>query len=477
MKPLCFVLMPFGRKPEGGTGRLIDFDAVYNRIIAPAVEAAGMDVIRADQEQVGGTIHKPMFERLMLCDYAVADVTGANPNVYYELGIRHALRPRSTVIVFAEGTALPFDVASQRGTPYRMDASSNLTDVPRRRRAHPGRGWSTPMPTCTTTVRCSSSSTACRDTRSTTSRPTFSATASPSPRNTASGWPRRAASGIDAVRAVAADPNLADLRNVEAGIIVDLLLSFRAVGSADGCAEMIALYERMPQELQAGADDPRAVRLRAQPRGPQQDAESVLSDVINEFGQSSETNGLLGRIYKDQWEAAKKAGRDFEARGFLKRAIATYRAGFEADWRDPYPGVNAVTLMEMEDKPDAAQAELLPVVRYAASQRVRRTPNMPATTGTTRHCLSWPFSRATGTALPIARQTHSLLCASRGSRRRPRAISGLSARARQVARRGRRLDRRDRGGARTGGSPPEAAASRRRMRHPARVHASLRRDP
>ncbi len=89
-----------------------------------------MDVIRADQEQVGGTIHKPMFERLMLCDYAVADVTGANPNVYYELGIRHALRPRSTVIVFAEGTALPFDVASQRGTPYRMDASSNLDDVP-----------------------------------------------------------------------------------------------------------------------------------------------------------------------------------------------------------------------------------------------------------------------------------------------------------------------------------------------------------
>ena len=78
MKPLCFVLMPFGRKPEG-TGRIIDFDAVYNQIIAPGVEAAGMEPIRADQEEIGGTIHKPMFERLMLCDYAVADVTGANP--------------------------------------------------------------------------------------------------------------------------------------------------------------------------------------------------------------------------------------------------------------------------------------------------------------------------------------------------------------------------------------------------------------
>src|SRR5262245_23550335 len=127
MKPLCFVLMPFGRKAEAG-GRLIDFDAVYNQVIAPAVLEAGMEVIRADQEQIGGTIHKPMFERLMLCDYAVADMTGANPNVYYELGIRHALRPRSTVLIFAEGTTLPFDLAMQRGQPYRMDAGGNLTD-------------------------------------------------------------------------------------------------------------------------------------------------------------------------------------------------------------------------------------------------------------------------------------------------------------------------------------------------------------
>ena len=59
----------------------------------------GLDPIRADEERVGGTIHKPMFERLMLCDFAIADITGANPNVFYELGIRHAMRPRSTVIL------------------------------------------------------------------------------------------------------------------------------------------------------------------------------------------------------------------------------------------------------------------------------------------------------------------------------------------------------------------------------------------
>ena len=76
MKPLCFVLMPFGRKADA-SGQLTDFDEVYKRIIAPAIALADMEPIRADEEQVGGTIHKPMFERLLLCEYAIADITGA----------------------------------------------------------------------------------------------------------------------------------------------------------------------------------------------------------------------------------------------------------------------------------------------------------------------------------------------------------------------------------------------------------------
>src|SRR5690606_6369909 len=125
---LCFVLMPFGRKMDAA-GRVTDFDAVYEQIIAPAVEDAGLEPIRADEEKVGGTIHKPMFERLMLCHYAVADITGANPNVFYELGIRHAMRPRSTVIVFGEGTVLPFDVALVRGLAYRTDGAGEPLDA------------------------------------------------------------------------------------------------------------------------------------------------------------------------------------------------------------------------------------------------------------------------------------------------------------------------------------------------------------
>src|SRR5258708_22959261 len=126
--PLCFVLMPFGRKMDA-SGRVTDFDAVYQKVIAPAVVKAGLEPVRADEEKIGGTIHKPMFERLMLCHYAVADITGANPNVFYELGIRHALRPRSTVILFREGTVLPFDIALVRAMSYRTDGSGEPLEV------------------------------------------------------------------------------------------------------------------------------------------------------------------------------------------------------------------------------------------------------------------------------------------------------------------------------------------------------------
>jgi hypothetical protein len=65
----------------------------------------------------------------------VADITGANPNVFYELGIRHAMRPRSTVLVFAEGTVLPFDIALVRGLSYQTDGGGEPLEAEATRRA------------------------------------------------------------------------------------------------------------------------------------------------------------------------------------------------------------------------------------------------------------------------------------------------------------------------------------------------------
>ena len=53
----------------------------------------------------------------------------------------------------------------------------------------------------------------------------------------------------------------------------------------------------------------------------------------------------------DRWEKAAKAGEVFASRSLLKQAIDTYPEGFEADWRDAYPRINALTLKEIADDP------------------------------------------------------------------------------------------------------------------------------
>src|SRR6202040_881682 len=98
-------------------------------------------------------------------------------------------------------------------------------------------------------------------------------------------------------------------------------------------------------------------------------SEKILVQLIAERGASSETNGILGRVYKDRWEKERDRGSAEKARGLLRKAIQTYLTGFEADWRDAYPGINAATLMEVIEPPDIRGPEILAVVKYAATQR------------------------------------------------------------------------------------------------------------
>ena len=98
-------------------------------------------------------------------------------------------------------------------------------------------------------------------------------------------------------------------------------------------------------------------------------AERILKEVLAARGPSSETYGLLGRVYKDRWENALNRGDAVLARGLLDKAIDAYKRGFEADWRDAYPGVNAVTLMEIREPPDPQRDELLLVVLYAVRRK------------------------------------------------------------------------------------------------------------
>ena len=109
-RKLCFVIMGFGKKTDFETGRLLDLDATYESIIQPAVESAGLRCIRADEVLHSGVIDTEMYEMLLRADLVIADISTGNVNAVYELGVRHALRPNSTIIMKEEEGKLYFDL-------------------------------------------------------------------------------------------------------------------------------------------------------------------------------------------------------------------------------------------------------------------------------------------------------------------------------------------------------------------------------
>lgn len=108
--PTCFVVMGFGEKTDYRTGRVLNLDASYKSMIKPAVEEAGLECKRADEIIHAGIIDVPMYEQLLNADVVVADLSTYNPNAFYELGVRHALRPYTTITIAEDKMVYPFDV-------------------------------------------------------------------------------------------------------------------------------------------------------------------------------------------------------------------------------------------------------------------------------------------------------------------------------------------------------------------------------
>ena len=119
MTPHAFIAMPFGTKP-GADGQTIDFNRVFDELLKPALVDAGFDVFRADQEQRAGDIRFDMFQELLVADLVVADLTLDNSNVWYELGVRHALRARGVMLVQGPRPTQPFDLYTDRKLTYHL---------------------------------------------------------------------------------------------------------------------------------------------------------------------------------------------------------------------------------------------------------------------------------------------------------------------------------------------------------------------
>ncbi len=124
-KPSAFLLMPF------------DDDTIYTRFIKPLLEEAGFDVDRADDIDSQQNILKDILESIHKSDLIVADLTGSNPNVFYELGLAHALR-KPVILLTQVIDEVPFDLKSYRLLEYSThfahidQAKGKLTDYARK---------------------------------------------------------------------------------------------------------------------------------------------------------------------------------------------------------------------------------------------------------------------------------------------------------------------------------------------------------
>ncbi len=106
----CFVITGFGPKTDFETGRVFDLDKTFENLIKPAFDELNIDCFRAKEIRHSGIIDVPMYEWIYKADIVVADVSTLNSNALYELGVRHALRPNTTIVISEDQTKYPFDL-------------------------------------------------------------------------------------------------------------------------------------------------------------------------------------------------------------------------------------------------------------------------------------------------------------------------------------------------------------------------------
>jgi hypothetical protein len=130
---ICFVIMPFGEKPVGD--RTVNFDKLYDDIFVPAISAVSLpeggklEPRRTDKDFFAGDIKLEMVQYLEYSRFALADISGLNFNVAYELGARHRARESGTAIFRQTQFSPPFDISSIKAFPYEYEPADQAAEA------------------------------------------------------------------------------------------------------------------------------------------------------------------------------------------------------------------------------------------------------------------------------------------------------------------------------------------------------------
>src|SRR5262245_31346010 len=121
----AFVIRPFGVKKDTA-GKEIDFERVHRDFIGPALQATAFSGATTGEIVEPGNIREDMFSLILEADLVICDITIHHANAFYELGIRHALRKKHTILIKGVPAAEspPFDLLTDRYLPYDLDDPS-----------------------------------------------------------------------------------------------------------------------------------------------------------------------------------------------------------------------------------------------------------------------------------------------------------------------------------------------------------------
>lgn len=336
LRPLCFMVMPFGTKPvvpaaENGVAT-IDFDALWAKAFEPLIRELGYEPVRADQD-IGALIVQEMLERLYFSDLVVADLTIPNGNVYYEIGIRHASRPKGCLLVSADWAKALFDVNQMRRLTYPLPEGRITDDT-----AEKVRG----------ALRDGARKLVAGTSPMYEALPGFPEQVSPDRASSIQDYLRRLAAFQARLREVRLTPDEGERRRralelaasqeqgpLSPSVAVELALLLR---DCAGWADTLQYIEALPAEHRelTAIEELRCLALSSSSNKDHLKAIAGLEALVQLRGDTSERQGLLGGRYK-KLAAESRAANPALYRRYLDQAIEHYERGMGLDLNDYYP--------------------------------------------------------------------------------------------------------------------------------------------
>ena len=370
LRPLCFMVMPYGRKPtqaEPGKGPAeIDFNALWDRAYVPVIQALGYEPVRADQDS-GALIITQMLERLYFADLVLADMTLPNGNVYYEIGIRHAAKPDGCVLLGADWSRQLFDVAQMRTVRYPLPEGEISEDTAKGIRDTIAQA----IPALASGLSPMHQSIA-----------GYPDAVRPETATTMKDQMANLADFQGQIRAVRAAPRAQRMGRAQAlvqqcasgrmrgNVVLALLLLLRdCVDTTADWGAVVAFIDGLPRELRGLVEVAEQRALAVSHAGDHLTAIAGLEALVSLAGPTSERLGLLGGRYKRLVKAATEPA---ERSRLLAQAIDSYERGMQLDLNEYYCASNLPGLYrQRRRKGDEERAQNVLRGVIAACERAR----------------------------------------------------------------------------------------------------------